>query len=328
MLKLSPVLISLTTFEVVKTFVGITDRAWARFLVERPNVTEVNFWQPGGGRNFKVLQRGEPFLFKSKWEDGNQLIGGGYFEGFVKLRVSEAWDFFGEGNGVSSLSEMVRLIGQYRDIPQLEDPEIGCVLLNDVRFVDQSMRIAAPDDFSKNIVSGKSYAVGGPDANPVIDFFVKNLAVAVEAHDPSRQQPREVPGPVFGEPRLVRPRLGQGGFKSLVREAYDRRCAITGHKIVPTLQAAHIVPVSQNGENRIDNGLLLRSDVHTLFYKGYVGVAPDYTLHVSPRLRSEFGNGDELYSRAGETIAIPSAKPDRPNSEFLEWHMDSIFLGS
>jgi HNH endonuclease len=38
--------------------------------------------------------------------------------------------------------------------------------------------------------------------------------------------------------------------------------------------------------------LLLRSDVHTLFDHGYLGVDPRYWLHVSPRLREEFGNGD------------------------------------
>jgi hypothetical protein len=36
------------------------------------------------------------------------------------------------------------------------------------------------------------------------------------------------PGRTFGEPILVRPRLGQGAFRVLVTETYERRCAITG----------------------------------------------------------------------------------------------------
>lgn len=312
----------------MKTFVGVTDNAWAKFLIDRPGITEVNFWQPSGGRGFKVLQPGEPFIFKSKWNDGNQLIGGGYFEGFVKMKVSEAWDFFGEGNGVSSLEEMLRLIGRYRAINRADDPEIGCILLNDVSFVNDALRVDTPSDFSKNIVVGKSYVIGNDATNPIIDLFVRNLAVAVDLGTSTNTQPRRVDGPVFGEPQLVRPRLGQGGFKTLVREAYDRRCAITGHKIVPTLQAAHILPVSKNGENRIDNGMLLRSDVHTLFDQGYLGVAPDLKLHVSPRLRSEFGNGDEFYSRHGKGIATPRAPADRPKREFLEWHMETVFKAS
>lgn len=83
-----------------------------------------------------------------------------------------------------------------------------------------------------------------------------------------------------------------------------------------------------SGENRIDNGLLLRSDVHTLFDRGYLGVHPERkTLLVSPRLRSEWGNGDEFYQRAAsdEPISMPQRLADRPNSEFLTWHADTLF---
>lgn len=313
----------------MKAFVGVTDSRWHRFLAARPDIREVNFWQPGGGRAFNVLQRGEPFIFKSKWADGNKLIGGGYFEGFVHLTVSDAWDFFGEGNGVNSLEEMRQHIGRYRERPiaDNEDPVIGCILLNEVRFVDSLRAVDSPPDFRPNIVTGKSYVVGGKGGNPVIDLFVRELALSIDAFAGSSDV-QKISGPVFGEPRLVVPRLGQGGFKSLVREAYERRCAVTGHKIVPTLQAAHIVPVSSNGEHRLDNGLLLRSDVHTMFDRGYIGVSPDFTLRVSPRLRSEFGNGDEFYARQGEAIALLKAAADRPNTEFLQWHMDSVFRSS
>jgi putative restriction endonuclease len=313
----------------MKAFVGVTDGQWHRFLAARPDIREVNFWQPGGGRGFNALQRGEPFIFKSKWADGNKLIGGGYFEGFVHLTVSDAWEFFGEGNGVDSFDEMRQQIGRYRQHPiaSNEDPVIGCILLNEVRFIDSSRVVDTPLDFSPNIVTGKSYVVGERNSNPVIDLFVREIALAVEVKS-DLPHPRMIDGPVFGEPRLIVPRLGQGGFKSLVREAYERRCAVTGHKIVPTLQAAHIVPVSANGEHRLDNGLLLRSDIHTMFDRGYVGVSPDFTLRVSPSLRSEFGNGDEFYARQGEMIALPRKEADRPNTTFLEWHMDTVFRGS
>ena len=314
----------------VKAYVGVTDGDWWRFLAANPTVTEVNFWQPGGNRDFKILQRGEPFLFKTKWNDGNRLVGGGYFEGFVRLKITEAWEIFGYGNGVHSLDEMRERVSQYRREPIMpgDDPVVGCVLLNEVRIVPDELRIDAPDDFGKSIVQGKSYPLQSSTGNPTVDLFVRSLAFATETALGSSPSVQTVDGPVFGEPRLVRPRLGQGGFKTLVREAYQKRCAITGHKIVPTLQAAHIVPVSMNGENRVDNGILLRSDVHTMFDQGYLGVAPDLTLHVSPRLRSEFGNGEEFYSRQGNAIVTPQESVDRPNREFLEWHMDSVFKAS
>jgi hypothetical protein len=80
--------------------------------------------------------------------------------------------------------------------------------------------------------------------------------------------------------------------------------------------------------SRLDNRLFLRSDVHTLFDRGYLKVHPDrQTLLVSPRLRADWGNGEEFYARAatGEPIRVPARRADRPNHDFLEWHADAIF---
>jgi putative restriction endonuclease len=49
----------------VKFYLGVTDTDWYRFL--RDNKTEdVNFWQPGGSRQFSAVPMGAPFLFKLK----------------------------------------------------------------------------------------------------------------------------------------------------------------------------------------------------------------------------------------------------------------------
>jgi len=121
-------------------------------------------------------------------------------------------------------------------------------------------------------------------------------------------------------------RLGQGSFRAVVLDAYHRRCAITGTHISPVLQAAHIRPVDRGGEHRLDNGLLLRSDVHTLFDRGYLGVDPKHRLLVSPRLRAEFSNGEQFYARSGRLIDLPARRGDRPAPEFLEWHFNEVFL--
>jgi putative restriction endonuclease len=51
---------------------------------------------------------------------------------------------------------------------------------------------------------------------------------------------------------------------------------------------------------------------------------------VSPRLRQEYGNGEDFYARARaqQAVAAPARRADRPNAEFLEWHADSVFLAS
>jgi hypothetical protein len=39
-------------------------------------------------------------------------------------------------------------------------------------------------------------------------------------------------------------------------------------------------------------------------------------------------NGDEFYVRNGQEILLPDNLHDRPRQEFIEWHMDEVFLGS
>jgi putative restriction endonuclease len=96
----------------VKAYVGVTDNDWYRFLADRPGMTEVNFWQPSGARGFHAVAPGEPFFFKTHYPH-NRLVGGGFFSDSARLQVSEAWEFFGEANGVASL----RLIRRPSSLP-------------------------------------------------------------------------------------------------------------------------------------------------------------------------------------------------------------------
>ena len=132
---------------------------------------------------------------------------------------------------------------------------------------------------------------------------------------------------MYGTPALVRPRLGQGGFRVVITDTYERRCAVTLEKALPALEAAHIRSVSQGGQHRIDNGLLLRADVHRLFDRGYVTVTPDHRFLVSGKLKEDFENGEPYYPFHGSTIWSPSESQSRPRREFLEWHADAIFKG-
>jgi putative restriction endonuclease len=296
--------------------VGVTDSGWYRFLAARPQLTEVNFWRPSG-RGFQALRTGEPFLFKTH-APHNRLVGGGFLSSSTQLRLSEAWEFFKEGNGVSSLDALRLAVARYRRqaLADEDDPLIGCILLRDVYFAQPDGTLPAPVDWSPNLVSGKAYDLDRSS----------HLETAISALISSAEMAKAVPGPVFGDARMTVPRLGQQAFKALVLTAYQRRCAITGAKIAPTLQAAHIRPVSQGGEHRLDNGLLLRSDVHTMYDRGYLGVDNNLRLHVSPRLRKDFGNGEEFYARRGQPlVSLPARRVDRPDREALTWHMDTLY---
>jgi putative restriction endonuclease len=311
----------------MRGYVGVTDQDWYRFLAARPHVTEVNFWRPSGERAFHSLAIGEPFFFKTHYPH-NRVVGGGFYSDFVALRLSEAWNLFQEANGAASLEQMRTRIARYRRSPVgwTEDPVIGCVFVRDVRFFAPDNIADTPPEFSPNIVQGKSYDLAEPFTSAYFaDLLARLLGTSTEI-EPG--QPWHRPGPVFGDPRLAPRRLGQRSFQAVVLAAYHRRCAITGTAIAPVLQAAHTRPVSEGGEHRIDNGLLLRSDVHTLFDQGYLAVDPRYRLQVSPRLRADFGNGQQYYAQQGQEITLPEVRANRPEREFLQWHLDEKFKAS
>lgn len=113
-----------------KVWVAVTDNDWYRFLRQRPDLDEVNFWQPGGHRLFRALEVGQPFLFKLHSPE-DFIVGGGFFTYASLLPVSLAWEAFGEKNGASSFAEMRRQIERHRlgvSEPH-QDYKIGCVIL-------------------------------------------------------------------------------------------------------------------------------------------------------------------------------------------------------
>ena len=314
-------------------FVSPTDHDWYRFLRER-TPDEVNFWRPSGGRRFTALEPGEPFLFKAKYPH-NAIIGGGFFIQYVSAPVSLAWQAFGENNGTRDIREFLGRVRKYRQDVRSPDPEVGCILLNEPFFFPEELWLEPPADWARQIVSGKQYDTADPVGRRLWDAVVARLAdprAIIGPGAPSLQQPGPAQAPPFGSAQrygaeyLTVARLGQGAFRLGVLDAYQRRCAVTGERIVPVLEAAHIRPFAAEGPHRISNGLLLRSDIHRLFDLGYVTVEPNHCFRVSRLLDDEFHNGRDYYRLEGQVLSIlPDDVQDRPAREYLEWHNDSVF---
>lgn len=306
----------------MKIWVGVTDNDWYEFLAAR-QPDEVNFWQPSRNRPFRALAASELFLFKLH-SPINQIAGGGYFVRHSWLPVSLAWEVFRENNGVASLEELRSKIATYNpDTRGERDPHIGCIVLTQPFFWPGDEWIAVPQDWAPNIVSGKRYDSAHETGRRLLREVEERLAARPLpfAHVTTREE-----GSSYPAPRLVAPRLGQGGFRVVVTEAYHRRCAVTGEKVLPVLDAAHIKPYASEGPNDVRNGILLRQDIHTLFDRGYLTVAPDYRLHVSRKVREQFGNGEHYYSLHGQQLLVVPDDPDEhPAPEYLRWHNDHVF---
>jgi putative restriction endonuclease len=91
------------------------------------------------------------------------------------------------------------------------------------------------------------------------------------------------------------------------------------------LEAAHIKPYGSGGPHEPENGLLLRSDLHTLFDQGYVTVdANRFRVVVSNRIREEFENGRDYYQLHGKPIRLPRESNSAPSREYLSSDLLSV----
>ena len=300
----------------MQIYVGLTDYNWFQYLKERRS-DEVNFWKPGS-QPFKALQENDLFLFKLH-APLNYIVGGGYFVKYSLLPTYLAWDAFGEKNGTASLQELNAAIEKYRNKNNIimQNPQIGCIILTDVFYFDEQGWIPAPASFSKSIVQGKRYYTENEDGLKLFEQVQERLQSA-KLSGTQAERYRE---------SMTKHRIGQGAFRVVVTDAYQRRCAITGEKTLPVLEAAHIKPYASEGPHSVNNGLLLKSDFHTLFDNGYITIDPDYRINVSRRLHEDYGNGKDYYKHHGQKLLIlPEKTIELPSREYLMWHNENVFL--
>jgi putative restriction endonuclease len=312
----------------LKFWVGVTDSSWFNFLSElKPD--EVNFWQPGGSSTFRAIDPGGLFLFKLH-SPLNYIAGGGFFIRHSVLPLSLAWEAFEKKNGAEEFgpfrSKIMNLRKQYRQ-PE-PDPLIGCIILAEPFFFDRKDWITAPRDWKPNIVQGRSYDTSEPIGLELWKTVEERLAahkINYEVGERTMEVAEETAR--YGE-YLSHGRLGQGAFRILVTEAYKRRCTITGERTLPVLEAAHIKPYSVSGPHRINNGLLLRSDLHKLFDLGYMTITTDLHVEVSRRIKEDYENGREYYALHGKKLmSLPSVSEDKPSNDYIAWHNQNIYMG-
>ncbi|HVD00484.1 MAG TPA: HNH endonuclease [Candidatus Dormibacteraeota bacterium] len=309
----------------MRLFVALTDWDWFAFLRGRPELDEVNFWFPSAETGFHALGSGEPFLFKLH-SPRLRIAGMAWFQGFCRLPLIGAWATFGEANGAASLPELAERMTRYRRARVVpEQDEVGCVLLRDPVFFPDDDWLPEPSDWARNIVRGKGYDASTGVGRALWESLEERLRPA-SAELSYRLGPAA--GPVQFSEGVARRRLGQRAFRALVTDVYERRCTVTGERVLPVLQACHIRPATREGPHDIRNGLLLRSDLHTLFDLGYIGVdPPTHRLLVSRELRDGWENGRDYYALAGRELRPPRHLAERPAREFLEWHREALFRG-
>ena len=137
---------------------------------------------------------------------------------------------------------------------------------------------------------------------------------AFDPHDATDARKKEVAA-------IVR-RRGQPAFRQTLLRVYGGKCAVTGCDFEGTLEAAHISPYAGDHTDHVQNGLLLRADIHTLFDLHHLTIdSKTMKIRLAPALR-----GTAYQVLEGTAVFRPKDKALRPNPEALDMHRKAAGL--
>lgn len=190
-----------------------TDFDWYTTLREQRGLDEVNFWQPSGGRAFR-MPAGAPFFFKLK-APHNAIGGFGRVARFSALPHWLAWECFGVANGVRTFHELDRRLRVIRRRNRMEsgsEMHIGCIMVCEPVFFGEDEWVTQPRDWHPRTQSYKKYDLEQGEGQRVWLECLERLSRLT----PSAELPDHVAEHAerYGSRTLVHPRLGQGTFGS------------------------------------------------------------------------------------------------------------------
>lgn len=161
--------------------------------------------------------------------------------------------------------------------------------------------------FSKHYNSIINKLVWNPifDLDPY-DAITDEPSTIVDAYIPNENDERRL---VL---RQIKERRGQKSFRDSIIKRYGEKCMVTGCSLLDILEAAHIKPYRGEKDNDPSNGLLLRSDIHTLFDLNLLGINPTtLTIHFTEIVKNHGYSSFHGLKLQGIT------KSNRPNYEAL-----------
>jgi len=168
--------------------------------------------------------------------------------------------------------------------------------LKAMKYKDRRARPRGPEaefDYFKGLLETRKVEIGGLDPASLVDARKHVIGTIVL-------------------------RQGQKEFRDTLLDAYGRKCAVSNYDVVQALEAAHIVPYRGTHTNAPSNGILLRSDLHTLFDYGLIAVdSSNMKLIINDKL------GDTSYSSlAGSQLHVPDNSDLRPAEKLLNMHRE------
>ena len=312
-------------------YIGNTDQRWFEFCKDKSPLSEVNFWQPSR-QHFKAIDEGGIFFFRRK-APINKIAGFGILASSGTISIGQAWRDLGISNGVNDEEHFIELIRKYRKGKITDEfSQIGFKILINPVFLDERDWFDLPKDWSKNIVTGKSYSVNSSAGLRLVQKFQRLNPSANEFENDkySFEGLAEAPFAGFSHTSAKQKiRMGQNAFRVSVLTAYECTCAVTGTSVESALEAAHILKFANHPDHSINNGILLRKDIHALFDRFLLTITEDYKISVNHRLRELYPDSAEYLSLDGKLISLPKEKIKYPSkNKILKRNIEHSLGGS
>ena len=156
------------------------------------------------------------------------------------------------------------------------------------------------------------------------DLIVDSILSSSDAETPVELQfdESDKSGKVLNKQRMAAARVGQGQFRQSLIGLWNGMCAVTGLDCPALLKASHIKPWSTSNNNeKLDpyNGLLLSSNLDSLFDKGLISFNDDGSMLVSTLLSK----------RTQQHLKLPMSLNVQPNKKsfvYLKFHREKMFM--
>lgn len=135
-------------------------------------------------------------------------------------------------------------------------------------------------------------------------------------------------GPVDRATMLVSRKVRNRQFRKRVLDVYDRRCALTGMKLIngggrAETQAAHIMSVEVGGPDVVTNGIALAGTVHWMFDRGLISLSDAGEILLSSKINDIDGVRKMIH--ADGQARLPLSPSVRPHPRYLDWHRSERF---
>lgn len=116
-------------------------------------------------------------------------------------------------------------------------------------------------------------------------------------------------------------RRGQKNFRDRLIKRYGARCLASGCDLMDIVEAAHIDPYRDANDNHPENGLLLRTDLHTLFDLHLMAIDPNgLVLRFHPKVHASGYAALEGAALQVRERYLPAEEPiARRWKTFLQW---------